>query len=130
MIEKAIIQLLLQSLPLKAIVDTRIYPNIIKRAVYPAVFVAANRMNKVDCDADMGLKTGVVEIGVMGADYLKCLNAIIAIREKLDEYSGMVGNVGITFLNGEEAPDGYDENTEVHLKSIEFQAYARIKSST
>lgn len=127
MIEKAIIQLLLQSLTLKGIVEDRIYPNIIKKPVYPAVFVAANRMNKADCDRDMGLKIGVVEVGVMGGDYLKCLNAIIAIREKLDEFSGMVGNVGITFLSGEEVPDGYDEETEVHLKSIEFQAYARIK---
>lgn len=129
MIEKAIIQLLKQSAGLTALVGNRIYPNIIKDTVYPAIYVAANRMEKLSCDAPSGVLNGVVEIGVWSPEYQKCYECIQAIRAQLDEYSGLVGNVGITFLRGEEAPDGYDEDVKQHLKSIDYQAFAQIKST-
>lgn len=130
MIEIAIIKLLLQNTALTAIVGDRIYPNISKSPKFPVVYVAANRMERMPCDNDYGVKTGVIEIGVMGGDYIKCLNAISAIRQQLDDLSAKIGNVGISILKGQEAPDGYDDETEVHLKTIEYQAFARISSTT
>lgn len=129
MIELAVIKLLLQNADLKVIVGERIYPNIVKKPVYPVVYVAANQMERMGCDNDFGVKSGIIEIGVLGSDYVKCLNAIVAIRQQLDDFSGRIGNVGISILKGQETPDGYDEDTEVHLKTIEYQAYARISST-
>ncbi|MCE6992101.1 DUF3168 domain-containing protein [Dyadobacter sp. CY323] len=130
MIEKAIIQLLRQSLALTAIVGNRIYPNIIKAgATYPAVYVAANQMEKLECDNHSGVKSGTVEIGIWSDDYQVCYDCIEAIRDKLDEYSGIINSVGITFLRGEEAPDGYDEDLKMNLKAIDFKAFAQIKST-
>lgn len=130
MIELAVIKLLLQNSDLTAIVGQRIYPNISKSPTYPVVYVAANRMERMPCDNDFGVKTGIIEIGVMGNDYVKCLNAIAAIRQQLDDFAGRIGSVGISILKGQETPDGYDDVTEVHLKTIEYQAFARISSTT
>ena len=130
MIEEAIINLLLTIPGVTSIVGDRIHPNILKAdTVKPAIYVAANRMSKLGCDNPMGIKTGVVEIGILADDYVNCLDAITALREILDDYAGKVGNIGLTFNSGEEVADGFDDDLDTHVKVIEYEGYAIAKST-
>ncbi|MDR6805569.1 hypothetical protein J2Y45_002122 [Dyadobacter sp. BE34] len=130
MIEEAIIELLLTIPGVTGIVGQRIYPNIIKEGTQlPAMYVAANRMSKMNCDNPMGIKTGVVEIGVHGAEYWHCSDTIMEMRKVLDDYAGKVSNVGLTFNSGEEVADGWDDDLDTHVKIIEYEGYAIAKST-
>lgn len=128
MIAEAIISLLYNDAAVNAVVGKRIRPNIIKPGdALPAIYVMDYRMEKMNCDRTTTY-TGVIEIGVHGKEYVQANEGIKAIRKILDDFSGVVGLVGISIMSGELAPDGYDEWTESHVKIIEYQAYAKIKS--
>ncbi|MET7253464.1 hypothetical protein [Dyadobacter fermentans] len=130
MIEEAIINLLLTIPELAAIVGDRIFPNIIKAdEEYPAVYVAANRMEPMQCDNPMGMHNGVVEVGIFADDYVHCLDAMAAIRNVLNDYAGKIGNIGIKFQRGQHGPDGWDDELKTHIKVVEYEAFARVSST-
>lgn len=129
MIAKAVIQLLLAHAELISIVGKRIRPNVIKTTeTFPAMYVSSYRMEKLDCDDSSGIYSGVIEIGIFSDKYDQCSQIMSLVRNVLDEYSGLVDNVGITIHRGEEAPDDFDEAVTYHIKVIEYQAYAQIKN--
>jgi hypothetical protein len=129
MITSSIIKLLLDNQQLAAIVGNRIRPNIIKpNEVFPAMYVSAYRMQKMGCDNASGVQTGILEIGVHALEYRKCAEVIRLVRETLDDFSGFVGNVGISILQGEQTADDYDETGTRNIQVIEYEAYAEIKN--
>lgn len=129
MIAEAVIKLLYGNAPLNAIVGKRIRPNVIKPDdVLPAVYVSDYRMEELDCDSSSGVYTGVLEIGVASTDYNECVKVTKVIRDVLRNFSGFVGNIGLTILTGEGTPDDYDEESTTHIKVVEYGAYAQIQA--
>jgi hypothetical protein len=128
MITSSIIKILLDNPQISAIVGKRIRPNVIKPdEVFPAMYVSSYRMQKMNCDRSE-VHTGVLEIGVHALEYTKCAELIRLTRNVLDDFSGMVGNVGISILQGEQTPDDYDETGTRNIQVIEYEAYAQIKN--
>ena len=70
---------------------------------------------------------GVVEIGIRASDYTQARNIMKAVRTALDDFTGIVNNVGIMIMRGEETIDEYDETSETHMKVINYQAVAEPK---
>ncbi|MCF2443652.1 hypothetical protein L0657_06765 [Dyadobacter sp. CY345] len=79
------------------------------------------------CDNNNGVYSGTIEIGVYAVEYGKCVQIMDLVRSILNNFSGMVGNVGISFQRGQETADDYDETGTMSIKVIEFEAYAQIK---
>ncbi|MCE7038991.1 DUF3168 domain-containing protein [Dyadobacter sp. CY312] len=128
MITTAIIQKLVATPELTAIVGDRINPNIIKaNSAFPAIYVFCDRMEKQGCYDAAGVKEGVVEIGVFAKSYNEARLIIQAIRTALDDFTGIVNNVGLLMMRGKEVSDEYDEKKELHIKVIEFDAVAEPK---
>lgn len=126
MITEAFIDKLSSEPAVTALVGQRIYPNIIKSgAPLPAVYVFSDRMSKQGCYDSEGSKTGMVEIGVFAKNYLDAYDAMKVIREALDDFTGIVNNVGIAIMRGEETTDQYDEEKNTHIKVIEYEAIAQ-----
>jgi hypothetical protein len=128
MITEAFIDKLLSETTVNAVLDGRIYPNIIKSdSTLPAVYVFSDRMSKQGCYDSEGSKTGMVEIGVFAKTYTEAYDVMKAIRESLDDFTGIVNNVGIAIMRGEETTDQYDEEKKTHIKVIEYEAIAQPK---
>lgn len=126
MITEAFIDKLSLEPSVTSLVGRRIYPNIIKtEAELPAVYVFSDRMSKQGCYDAEGSKTGMVEIGVFAKDYTNACDVMKAIREVLDDFAGIVNNVGIAIMRGEETTDQYDEEKTTHIKVIEYEAIAQ-----
>lgn len=129
MITKSVIKLLTGNAQLAAIVGKRIRPNVIKpNEVFPAMYVSSYRMQKMACDNGNGVMTGVIEIGIHALEYSKCAEVLALVRAILDDYTGVVGNVGISILQGEQTADDYDETGTHNIQVIEYEAYAQIKN--
>jgi hypothetical protein len=130
MITSSIIKLLLGNTQLSAIVGTRIRPNVIKAdETFPAMYVSSYRMQKMGCDNGNGVMTGIIEIGVHALEYGKCAEVMRLVRTTLDDFSGFVGNVGISILQGEQTADDYDETGTHNIQVIEYEAYAQIRTT-
>lgn len=128
MITKAFIQKLLNTPGVTNLVDDRIEPNVIKDGTrYPAMYVFADRMTHQGCYDPMGAKTGIVEIGLFTKTYTEAYELMKAVRAALDDFTGIVSNVGIMIMRGEEVADRYDEDSETHIKVIEYEAVAEPK---
>lgn len=128
MITGAFIQKLLSSTAVTALVGDRIKPNVIKPDTpLPAVYVFSDRMEKLSCYTHGGTRTGAVEIGVYSKSYEQSYAVMQAIRATLDEFSGVLNNVGISIMSGKEVSDQYDEESETHIKVIEYEAIAEPK---
>lgn len=128
MITKSVIQLLLANTALASIVGTRIRPNVIKPDdTFPAMWVSSYEMQNMPCDNSNGVYSGTIEIGVQALEYGKCVQVMDLVRSSLNDFSGTVGNVGISFMTGQETADDYDETGTRSIKVIEYQAYAQIK---
>ncbi|WP_162242732.1 hypothetical protein [Dyadobacter sp. Leaf189] len=113
---------------MNSLVEDRVQPNIIKAGThYPAVYVFTDRMTKLGCYGPGETRMGIVEIGVFAESYGQAYNLMKAIREALDDFSGIVNNVGITIMRGEEVADQFDEKSETHIKVIEYEAIAEPK---
>lgn len=129
MITKAFIEKLLATPALTALVGDRIKPNVIKPGTpYPAIYVFSDRMEKQGCYDSEGAKEGVIEIGVYGKSYGEAYDVMQAIRASLDDFTGIIDNVGILIMSGREVADQYDEQGEIHLKVIEYDAIAEPKN--
>lgn len=127
MITKAVISLLLTNTALQAIVGTRIYPNIIKNgSAYPALYVSTDSMEELPCDDPDGNYSGKIEIVVFAESYERAHTAIKTIRQQLDNFSGSSAGVSISILSGAEVPDDWENEKEHHIKSIEYDAFAKI----
>lgn len=126
MITEALITKLLSADSVTDLVDDRIYPNIVKaNSDLPAVYVFSDRMSKQGCYDSQGSKTGMVEIGVLAETYEDAYDIMKAIRDELDEFSGIVNSIGIAILRGDETTDQYDEDKKTHIKVIEYEAIAQ-----
>lgn len=130
MITKSIIELLAANQQLASKVGDRIEPNVIKpNGSFPSVYVNSYQMQKMPCDNGNGVITGTIEIGIYSDTYREAAEIMQLIRSTLDDYSGFVGGVGISILNGEQTADGYDEEGARHIQVIEYEAYAQISST-
>lgn len=128
MITAAFIQKLLSSSVVTDLVGDRINPNVIKpESEFPAIYVFSDRMEKQACYDSEGAREGVVEIGVYAKTYPSAHNIMQAIRQSLDDFTGIVGNVGIMIMRGKETPDQFDEDGAMHIKIIEYDAVAEPK---
>ena len=127
MIVKAIINLLKNDSGIIALVSDRIEPNIIKQdAIYPSIYVSSDRMQKLNCRVDSGIRTGVLEVGVYADSYKQTHDIIEAIRAVLDDYEGTSAGVGISIQRGVDTGDKYDDQDKKHVKIIEYDAIAQI----
>ncbi len=125
MITTAIINRLLATSGVTSIVSTRIQPNIIKPGTpYPAIYVFSDRMNKLECFNPGGTRMGIIEIGVYTKSYPESHDLMQAIRASLDDFKGVIDNLGIDISRGQETADQYDEESETHIKVIEYEAIA------
>lgn len=128
MITKAFLDLLHTTPEVYQLVGGRIQPNFIKKGTaLPAVYVLSDRMEKLGCYDPQGTHTGILEIGVHAESYVDAQNIVDQIRDALDEFTGTVSNVGIKIMNGQVLGDNSDEDTEVHIKIIEYEAIAESK---
>ncbi|SDE82657.1 Protein of unknown function [Dyadobacter soli] len=128
MITKAFLDLLHTTPEVSQLVDGRIQPNFIKKGTaLPAVYVLSDRMEKQGCYDSQGTHTGILEIGIHAETYEEAQDVVDAIRNTLDEFSGTVSNVGIVIMNGQVLGDNSDEDTEVHIKVVEYEAIAEPK---
>lgn len=129
MITKSVIQLLLANTSLTAIVGQRIRPNVIKPdETFPAMWVSSYQMQNMPCDNSNGVYSGTIEIGIEALEYGKCVDVMNLVRATLNNYSGKVGNVGISFMTGMETADDYDETGTRSIKVIEIEAYAQVQN--
>ena len=128
MITTAIIQKLVATTAVTDLVGNRVNPNVIKpNSVFPAIYVFCDRMELQDCYDASGTKQGVVEIGVFAKSYNEARLIMQAIRNALDNYTGIINNVGLLMMRGKEVSDEFDETKELHIKVIEFEAVAEPK---
>lgn len=128
MITPAFIQKLKNTPAISALVADRISPNIIKPGTaYPAIYVFSDRMEKQGCFDPNGAKEGTVEIGVFAKTYSEAYGLMQEIRTTLDDFTGVINNVGIMIMGGKEIADQYDEEGETHVKIIEYEAIAEPK---
>jgi len=129
MITPAFIERLLATSEITDLVGNRIKPNVIKSGTpYPAIYVFSDRMEKQGCFDPRGAKEGVVEIGVYAKSYSEAYDVMQAIRLSLDDFTGIINNVGIMIMGGKEAADQYNEDDDIHLKIIEYEAVAEPKN--
>lgn len=127
MIVNAVINLLKNSPAISSLVADRIEPNIIKQdAVYPAIYVSSDRMSKLNCRIDSGIRNGVLEVGVYADSYKQILAIVEAVRSVLDDYEGASAGVGISIQRGVDTGDKYDDQEKKHVKVIEYDALAQI----
>jgi hypothetical protein len=128
MITKAFIQKLLATTSVTNLVGDRIEPNIIKpKTDLPALYVFTDRMTNQGCYDPMGARTGIVEIGLYAKSYTQAYEVMKAVRIALDDFTGVVNSVGIMIMRGEEVADRYDEDSDTHIKVIEYEAIAEPK---
>lgn len=128
MITTAFIQKLLATSGVTAHVGNRIQPNVIKAETpLPAMYVFSDQMTKQACYNPSGTMEGTVEIGIRALDYSQARNIMLAVRNALDDFTGIVNNVGIMVMRGEETVDEYNEESETHMKVINYQAVAEPK---
>lgn len=127
MIVKAIINLLKTNTGITNLVADRIEPNIIKEeAKYPAIYVSSDRMQKLNCRVDAGIRSGVLEVGVYADTYKQTHDIIEAVRAVLDDYEGISAGVGISIMRGVDTGDKYDDQEKKHVKIIEYDAIAQL----
>ena len=127
MIAEAVIDKMYSDSEITDLIKT-IDPDIIKEnPTYPASYVSDSSMESIGSFSDEGIKTGVIEIGIYADTYEQCNNAARKVRQKLDNFHGMVSNVAIRIGRAEMQPDAYDEQAGKHVKVIEYQAEAQIK---
>jgi hypothetical protein len=126
MITEALITKLITTDSVTDLVEDRIYPNIVKTdSDLPAVYVFSDRMSKQGCYDSQGSKTGMVEIGVLAETYEDAYDIMKAIRDELDDFSGIIDTIGIAILRGDETTDQYDVEKKTHIKVIEYEAIAQ-----
>lgn len=127
MIANAVITLLLNS-PVTTYVDDRIEPNILKQEmIYPAIYVSSDRMAKLNVRTPEAVYTGVIEVGVYSQGYGEIGAIVKAIQDALDDFDGIVGEVGLRVMRGNDTGDKFDPQVEKHVKIIEFEAVAQVK---
>lgn len=127
MIVKAIINLLKNNSGISTLVADRIEPNIIKQeATYPAIYVSSDRMSKLNCRVDSGIRSGVLEVGVYADSYKQTHDIIEAVRSVLDDFEGTSAGVGICIQRGVDTGDKYDDQEKKHVKIIEYDAIAQL----
>jgi hypothetical protein len=128
MITKAIIQLLMESPQVTALVGDRVEPNILKEdQEYPAIYVSTDAMSKPQCRTDIGVRIGTIEIGVYGNTYAVVKQVVAALTKKLDDFQGSVSGVGINVGRGRDTGDKFDPQVKMHVKIIEYDAVAQIQ---
>ncbi len=131
MIAKAITQVLLANSGITALVGNRIDANILKQGTsYPAIYVSTNRMSKLGCTKDSGVRQGVIEVGIY-ADTLNSAGQVAeAVRLALDEFEGIVAGftptVAINIMSGQDTGDKFDDTAKKHVKIIEYDAIGQI----
>ena len=129
MIVKAIISLLKNSSAISSKISDRIEPNIIKEnTIYPSIYVSSDRMQKLSCVVDKGVRSGVLEVGVYADSYKETHEIIEAIRTVLDDFQGSSAGVGISIMRGVDTGDKYDDQEKKHVKIIEYDAVVQIHS--
>lgn len=129
MITAAFIQKLLATTEVTMLVGNRISPNIIKPGTeYPAIYVFSDRMEKQACYDSKGAKEGVVEIGIYAKSYPEAYDIMQAVRNSLDDFTGIINDVGILIMSGREVADQYEVEGENHVKIIEYDAIAEPKN--
>lgn len=128
MITKAIKEILLASIDVTSIVSNRIEANILKNdEVYPAIYVSSDAMSKPQCRTDIGVRIGTIEIGVYASSYLVVKQVVSAITKALDDFDGVVSNVGINIGRGKDTGDKFDDQVKMHVKILEYEAVAQIQ---
>lgn len=128
MITKAFLDKLHSTQAVTQLVGNRIQPNFIKKGTkLPAVYVLTDRMEKQGCYDSQGSQTGIIEIGVHAEQYSKAVEVVEVIRDTLDDFSGVLNNVGIVIMRGQVLGDDSDEDTDAHIKIIEYEAIAEPK---
>ena len=129
MIVKAIINLLKNNAAIIGKVNDRIEPNILKQdAIYPSIYVSSDRMQKLSCVVDKGVRSGVLEVGVYADSYKETHEITEVIRTVLDDFQGSSAGVGISIMRGVDTGDKYDDMAKKHVKIIEYDAVVQIHS--
>lgn len=129
MIVNAIIGLLKNNAGITGKVNNRIEPNILKQdAIYPSIYVSSDRMQKLSCVVDKGVRSGVLEVGVYADSYKETHEITEIIRTVLDDFQGSSAGVGISIMRGVDTGDKYDDMAKKHVKIIEYDAVVQIHS--
>lgn len=117
----AVIQKLLASAEVTALVGSRIEPNIIKQdTTYPAIYVSADQMDALGCYNSNGVEMGTIEVGIYAPNYLNLIAIKSAVRKALDNFAGNVAGFAIDLGRGKEGPDQYDDEQKQNVKVIEY----------